>query len=461
MSRRTVTLAIIGRSVASIEMPPFPAPFISFVRKHTLRFMFSDRKSLEAHQLDRLNVLLAEVRPQNVFYERKFEHLPRQLDSLEQWRSFPMTTKTELSNLADATGLAPHHTFPLQSYLHFHRTSGSTGRPLVILDRAEDWSWWIKTWQCVLDAAKIESGTTVLMAFSFGPFIGFWSAYDACLARRCRVVPGGGLSTAARIDLIQSAGCSVLFSTPSYTLHLAEEATRRGILASQLGIRKIFVAGEPGGSIPSIRQRIETIYQAEVFDHVGATEVGPWGMGTPDGKAIHIIESEFIAEFIPCASIDATQSIAGQDDPASIRPKELVLTCLGRSGAPALRYKTGDIVRPCFDHDDPNGFVRLEGGVIGRTDQMLTIRAVNVFPSSIEAILHTIPEVTEFRLIASRNGSMDQLTIEVEDGLHQPERIADMMDRRLGLRVEIIDVEAGSLPRATEKAKRFIDRRRL
>jgi phenylacetate-CoA ligase len=187
-------------------------------------------------------------------------------------------------------------------------------------------------------------------------------------------------------------------------------------------------------------------------------------MGTPDGKAIHVIEEEFIAEFIPCEAIDHMQSIAGHDDHDernAIRPVELVLTCLGRAGAPALRYRTGDIVRPCYDHHDSNGFVRLEGGVLGRVDQMLTIRAVNVFPSSIESILHSIPEVAEFRMIASREGAMDQLTIEVEDGLHQPGRIAELMDRRLGLRVEIVDVEPGSLPRSTDKAKRFIDRRRL
>ncbi len=422
--------------------------------------MFPDRRSLEAHQLQRLNLLLAQVRPKNSFYEKKFAGFPRQLNSLDQWRDFPLTTKGELSSGADPTGLAPHHTFPIRDYLRFHRTSGSTGRPLVILDRAEDWAWWMRTWQFVLDAATIETGTTVLMAFSFGPFIGFWSAAEACLARGCRVVPGGGMSTAARLDLIQSAGCSVLFSTPSYTLHLAEEASKRGITASKIGIKKIFVAGEPGGSIPSIRQRIENTYEATVFDHVGATEVGPWGMGTPDGKAIHVIEHEFIAEFIPCkwnqpARSDSTKKTT---EP-SIIPMELVLTSLGREGVPALRYRTGDIVRPNSDHNDANGFVRLEGGVIGRTDQMLTIRAVNVFPTSIEAILHSIAEVTEFRMIASREGTMDQLTIEVEDELHEPDRIADLLDRSLGLRVEVVDVLPGSLPRSTDKAKRFIDRR--
>ena len=421
--------------------------------------MFPDRRSLEAHQLKRLNSLLAQIRPHNPFYEKKFGNFPKQLDSLEHWRSFPLTTKSELSAQADSSGLAPHHTFPIHEYLRFHRTSGSTGRPLVILDRADDWAWWLRTWQFVLDAAGIETGTAVFMAFSFGPFIGFWSANDACLSRGCRVVPGGGMSTAARLELIQSAKCSVLFSTPSYTLHLAEEAEQRGIDATQLGIQKIFVAGEPGGSIPSIRKRIETAFNASVFDHVGATEVGPWGMGTVDGKAIQVIEHEFIAEFLPCQWNPGESSTSKNENRNSIRPMELVLTCLGREGAPALRYRTGDIVKPCYEHDEANGFVRLEGGVIGRTDQMLTIRAVNVFPSSIEAILYGIPEVVEFRLIASRNGAMDELTIEVEDSLHQPSRIVDLLDRRLGLRVAVVDVETGSLPRSIDKAKRFVDRR--
>ncbi|MDZ4852040.1 MAG: phenylacetate--CoA ligase family protein [Pirellulaceae bacterium] len=421
--------------------------------------MVLNRGMLEARQLERLNALLSQVRPQNQFYEEKFANFPRKIESLKQWQSFPLTTKTELSSRADENGLAPHHTFPLQDYLRFHRTSGSTGRPLVILDRAEDWNWWIHSWQFVLDAAKIEAGTTVLMAFSFGPFIGFWSANDACLARRCRVVPGGGLSTVARLDLMQSAACSVLFSTPSYTLHLADEAAKRGIDATKLGIRKIFVAGEPGGSIPAIRKRIETAFDATLFDHAGATEVGPWGIGTPDGLAIQVNENEFIAEFLPCQWSNQGIDIASPSTAVSTEVKELVLTTLGRAGVPALRYRTGDIVRPNFEHDEANGFVRLEGGVLGRTDQMMTIRAVNVFPSSIDTILHAIPEIGEFRLIASREGAMDQLTIEVEDSLHDPVRIADLLNRRLGLRVEVVEVEQGSLPRSIDKAKRFIDTR--
>ena len=161
----------------------------------------------------------------------------------------------------------------------------------------------------------------------------FLEAFDACLARKCRVVPGGGLSTAARIDLIQSAGCSVLFSTPSYTLHLAEEALKRGIQPSELGIRQLFVAGEPGGSIPAIRQRIESTFNATLFDHAGATEVGPWGIGSADGKAMHVNEEEFLAEFIPYEK-NTVEDVCDDLGPNAAPSLELVLTCLGRFAHP-------------------------------------------------------------------------------------------------------------------------------
>jgi phenylacetate-CoA ligase len=325
------------------------------------------------------------------------------------------------------------------------------------MDRKEDWAWWIRTWQKVLDAAELQSGEVVFMAFSFGPFIGFWSANDACLARGCRTVPGGGLSTAARMDLIQAAKCTVLFTTPSYALHLAEEAKQRGLEPSRLGIRKVIVAGEPGGSIASIRSRIETLYDARLIDHAGATEIGPWGIGSNDGRALEVIESEFIAEFLPILQDESPPSDTQLE--ASQPLVELVLTSLGRAGVPALRYRTGDLVRPTYDKNETGRNVRLEGGVVGRVDQMLTIRGVNVIPSSIEAILRSIPSISEYRLIAYREGERDQLRIEVEDTEHDSSRVVDLMNRRLGLRVEVVCVESGSLLRSVDKAKRFIDQR--
>ena len=210
------------------------------------------------------------------------------------------------------------------------------------------------------------------------------------------------------------------------------------------------MAGEPGGSIPAIRERIEQGFDARVIDHSGATEVGPWGFADKNGTGILVNEAQFIAEF---RSIET-------DQPASEGElSELILTTLGRTGCPVIRYRTGDLVRPSWKHETGCGFVLLEGGVLGRTDDMMIIRGVNVFPTSIEQILREFSAVDEFRMTAFRESAMDQLKIEVEDRLHDPECIARELNSRLGLRIEVTDVEAGSLPRFEAKGKRFIDRR--
>ncbi len=335
---------------------------------------------------------------------------------------------------------------------------------MVLLDTPEDWRWWIDTWQYVLDGSGIQATDRILMAFSFGPFIGFWSAHDACLQRGCMVIPSGGLSTAARVDLIVSAEPTVIFSTPSYVMHIAEEANRRGMDLSQSSIQKVFVAGEPGGSTPQVRSRIERMFGAQVTDHAGATEVGPWGFGTEDGRGLHVIESEFIAEFLPVLNDptkadDRTNADAGGPiEQADVR--ELVLTSLGRIGAPVFRYRTGDLVRPVFDHDDACRFVRLEGGVVGRADDMLVIRGVNVFPTSIDAIVRSFDSVSEYRLMVKSDGALDELQLQVEDAAHRPDLIADRLLVQLNLRVDVIDVPASSLPRVEGKARRVIDQRR-
>jgi len=245
-----------------------------------------------------------------------------------------------------------------------------------------------------------------MMAFSFGPFIGFWTAHDAALARGALVIPGGGLSTLARLDLIQTSQATALLCTPSYALHLAESAVANGIDAASLAVRKIIVAGEPGGSVPAIRSRIEAAWNACVVDHAGATEVGPWGYADRAGRGLHVVESEFIAEFL---AVD-TGRPAREGELA-----ELILTTLNRSGCPVIRYRTGDLVRPFRNAAGENRFVLLEGGVLGRVDDMLVIRGMNIFPSSVEQVLRSFPDVAEYRLVADRIAAMDVLTVEVED----------------------------------------------
>jgi phenylacetate-CoA ligase len=362
----------------------------------------------------------------------------------------PFTFKDELNGASHEGDFAANLTYPIERYVRFHRTSGTRGRPLVVLDTDEDWQWWVDNWQFVLDAAEVQAGDRALMAFSYGPFIGFWSAGDAITARGALMIPGGGTSTAGRLELLRSSRATVLCCTPSYALHMAEVAEQNRIATRSLGIRRVIVAGEPGGSITAIRDRIEDAWNAKVIDHSGATEVGPWGYADNQRCGLHVIESAFLAEFL---SVE-TGGPAGEGELS-----ELVLTTLGRVGSPVIRYRTGDLVRPSWDGEGPNRFVLLKGGVLGRGDDMLVIRGVNIFPSSIEQILHSFPEIVEYRMTARKEGHMDDLQVEIEDRLDEPTRVARELQLRLGLRVGVRCVPLGSLPRFESKGKRFVDLR--
>jgi phenylacetate-CoA ligase len=406
---------------------------------------------LAKHQRDRLNELLAAMLPHNRFYADKFSDIELPLASLETLDHLPFTFKEDLLNDPDGSHYAANRTYPLESYVRFHRTSGTRGRPLVVVDTQEDWMWWLDCWQYVLDTADIGAEDRVMLAFSFGPFVGFWSAFDALAQRGALVIPAGGLNTLARLELIRSHRATCLLCTPSYAMHLAEVAAENQIDPTTLDVRRIIVAGEPGGSVPNVRRQIEAGWNAEVIDHSGATEVGPWGYADRERRGLHVNEAEFIAEFL---SVE-TGKVAGEGELA-----ELVLTTLGRVGAPVIRYRTGDLVRPTWNHEGENRFVLLDGGVLGRADDMMIIRGVNVFPSSVEQILRGFPEIIEYRLTAFRKVQMDQLSVEIEDRLNDPDRVARELQLRLGLRIEVTTVEIGSLPRFEAKGKRFIDLRR-
>jgi phenylacetate-CoA ligase len=408
------------------------------------------RAALQEYQLERLNGLLRAVLPHNRFYAHKLRLIELPLRSMDQLAALPFTFKEELVQGLQRDQFSANQTFDSSRYVRLHRTSGTHGRPMVVVDTLEDWQWWTDVWQYVLDAADVQPYDRVFMAFSFGPFIGFWSAHDACVARQAMVIPGGGMDSLARLDLIHSSHATVLCCTPSYALHLSEVAAAHQIDTRKLGVRRIIVAGEPGGSAPATRQRIESAWNARLVDHAGATEVGPWGYADSRGLGLHVAECEFIAEF---HSVKTGQPA----EPGEL--SELILTTLGRHGCPVIRYRTADLVRPTYPDDPVNRFVLLEGGVVGRTDEMLVIRGVNVFPSALEQILHSFPEVVEYQITAYKAGEMDALRIAVEDRLDRPERIARELKLRLGLNIQVQVAPAGSLPRFEGKGRRFVDQR--
>lgn len=409
-----------------------------------------DRAALADVQLAKLNDMLTALRPVNQFYAQKLANVRLPLRSLDELAELPLTTKEELLQPSPDRDAPANLTWPLDRYVRFHQTSGTRGRPLPVYDTADDWQWWVECWQYVLDAADVTGSDRAMLAFSFGPFIGFWSAHDALSSRGVMTIPGGGLSSLARLDVIERTGATVLLCTPTYALHLVEVAEEHKLSLARTSIERIIVAGEPGGSSPAIRQRIEDAWSARVIDHSGASEVGPWGYGDATGRGLHVLETQFIAEFL---------SVERGELAAAGELSHLILTTLGRWGMPVIRYRTGDLVRPEWPEEGPNRFVRLRGGVLGRADDMLIVRGMNIYPAAIEQILRSFPEVVEYRMTARKRGEMDEVVVEVEDRAQEPARIADELRLRLGLKIDVRLAPPMTLPRFEGKGRRFVDQR--
>lgn len=413
------------------------------------------RAELDWLKRERLRSLLREILPANGFYAAKLARASLEIESLEELASWPFTFKEELVEAASLAGQPANLTWAPDRYVRFHQTSGTHGRPLPVFDTADDWAWWMDCWRVILDRGGVRPGDRVLVASSFGPYVGFWSAFDAALARGAMAIPTGGQSSVARLELARSLAATVLVATPSYALHLAEVAQAQKIDTACLPVRLVIVAGESGGSRPAVRARIAAAWGAEVLDHAGATEVGAWGVGDLAGRGLEVIEPCFHPEFL---SVE-TGRAAGPGELS-----ELVLTTLGRTGAPLIRYRTGDLVRPRWPTSEEvaagnSPWVRLEGGILGRTDDMLVVRGINIFPGAIDDIVRSFPEVVEYRLTLTKNASLDVLKLEIEDHLGDPERVARELHLRLGLRVDVATVPLGSLPRFEGKGRRVVDRR--
>jgi phenylacetate-CoA ligase len=416
------------------------------------------RPALEAIQLKKLQLLLGDVLKGNRFLTAKLEAAgvtrPEDVATFADYRRLAFTDKRELS--VDQAAHPPYGsnlTWPNERYTRIHQTSGTKGEPLRWLDTDDSWQWWARCWATVYRAAEVDDADRIFFAFSFGPFIGFWSAYEGARSIGALAIPGGGMSSVQRLRGLVTHEASVLVCTPTYALHLAEVAEEEGIDIAGSSVKTTIHAGEPGASLPATKQRIERAWGARCFDHAGATEVGPWGFECAVQAGVHVNEAEFIAEII---------------DPSTGEPAErgeLVLTNLGRMGSPVLRYRTGDQARwspdPC-----PCGrtYAKLDGGLIGRIDDALIIRGVNVYPSSIENIIRAVPDVDEFAVHVHRRHELDDLEIRVEVGTADADavaaRIAEDVRHGLGIRVAVETVPRGSLPRFDLKARRVTDHRR-
>ena len=403
--------------------------------------------------------MLVPVLKTNAFYRQKFAEAgithPNDVQTFADYQRLPFTTKAELS--ADQ-GVHPPYgtnlTFPLEKYICLHQTSGTTGKPIRWLDTAESWDWWGKCWRDIYREAGVTAADRLMIAFTFGPFIGFWSAHHGARQLSALTIPNGGLSSEQRLRAMLYNDVTVLVCTPTYALRLAAAAAENGIdLARSSNVRVTIHAGEPGASLPATKQRIETCWGARAFDHAGATEVGAWGIMCRLQAGVHLNEDEFICEVIDTETAKPTD--AG----------ELVITNLGRVGMPVIRYRTGDYVKlksaPCQCGAEQRV---LEGGVMGRIDSLLIVRGMNIYPAAIENIVFQFPDVAEFSVQVYRDRMQDELEIQVESTNPSPEQtaaaVAAKIQNVLGFRAIVKSVQVGTFPRTAGKANRFSDCRR-
>jgi phenylacetate-CoA ligase len=375
-------------------------------------------------------------------------------DDLTGWDDFcrlPLLRKTDV--VADQAAHPPfgtNLTYPLDRYVRVHQTSGTSGQPIRWLETQASWDWWAHCWGFVLAGAGVRPGDRVYFPFSFGLFVGFWAGFEGARALGALAIPGGGQDSVTRLGAMRALGATALVCTPSYALHLIETARERGLDPSKLGVRVTVHAGEPGAGIPAVRARIEAGWGARAFDHAGMTEVGAYGYECAEQSGLHVNESEFIVEVLDPVTL------------APVQEGELVLTNLGRAGSPVFRYRTGDRVRlteaPCACG---RTFRRLEGGILGRLDDMLIIRGVNVFPSAIEGIVRRFPAVDEFQIEVFRDGELEEARVLVEahdDGRAVCGLLQEALRTSLGLRLDVVPAAPRTLPRFELKARRVVRR---
>ena len=424
---------------------------------HSLQEETLDYHGVERLQREKLARLLSHMADNSPFYQHKLAD--RRFDvSTDPVSALPFTTRDDIeTDQRDHPPYGTMLTYPRRRYIRLHQTSGSRGQPVRCLDTADDWNWWKKCWTILYTAGGVLPDDRFFLPFSFGPFIGFWAAFEAALAMDCLVLAAGGMTTTARLRHLLDNEATVICCTPTYAMHMADVAAREGLDLRASAVRLLIVAGEPGGSIETIRSRIESAWSARILDHAGMTEVGPWGLECAENPGgLHVLESEFIAEVI---DPDSRETVAdGQ-------PGELVLTNLGRWGSPLIRYRTGDqVVMTRGLCACGRWFARVEGGVRGRFDDMMLIRGHNVFPSTIEGIIRGFDEVAEFKLIVDRRNAMADLCIELEPcESAQPagltERVENEIRNKLHFRPAVSLVPPGTLPRFEMKASRLETRK--
>lgn len=422
------------------------------------------QEKLRKVQFLKLQRILRWAYQNSPFYRSKFDRTgvrPEDIQRLEDLPKLPLTDKTEwLSTQGEK-----HFEFgdvlaaDESDIVRYHQTSGTTGMPMRLGFSHRDWNWWLECWAYGLAACNLTPADRILVCFPFNLFVGWWGGQDTARLLRCCVYSGGGMTTRQRLQVILDHEITALMGAPSYLLHLASVAEHElGWEPRELQVRKLICGAEPGGSIPSTRKRLENAWGAEVFDHLGASEVGPWGYecsAHPGGP--HICEAFFLMEFV---------------DPETLQPADpgqlakLIITSLEKYAQPVIRFDVKDLVR-LSDRSCACGrtFGWVPGGILGRTDDLFKVRGLLFSPQAVEDVVRSFEELSEYRVILSKQGVLDELTLKVETTLPAEsssslsEELMEALKLKTNLRFQIELCSLRTLTTLETKTRRIIDLR--
>ena len=421
-----------------------------------------DPEGLQAIELMNLGKLIRYAKEHSALFRERYRDIfPEDIRSLADVRRLPLIDKEDLRQAQEAREPFPYGNLlgvDLREVTDFRQTSGTTGRPVYVPESYESWQWRVEVWCHILWMAGFRESDRVFLPFGYNVYVAFWEGHYAAEKLGCEVVPGGALDTTGRLSKMQEVKATALLNTPTYGLHLAEEALRKGIDPRHIGIQRMLCAGEP---LPAAtRERLEQLWGAEVYDHIGGTEPCAWGAMCRERKGLHIMEPFFLVEFLDLETLTR-----------EVSPGELgvaVVTPLGRHSFPLIRFNTQDVVRRGSPGCPCGRTSQRMAEVVGRADDLRKIRGVLFTPVAVEELVRKeFPEIMEFEIVVTREGLMDEITLEVEfqealavqDFRTFSRHIAERLKTKTNLRFRVEQAVPGKLPRYTLKAKRFKDLR--
>jgi phenylacetate-CoA ligase len=421
------------------------------------------RDRLEALQLERFKKQMAYVYEKSPFYRKKLDRAgikPSDISSLNDVRNIPFTVKEELrESQAAHPPWGDFPCIPAEEGVRVFQTTGTTGIPVKILLNKNDWYvHFYEQFMHFMYGYGIKTCDILFVPFGYSLYIAWWGFQAALEQAGVMIVPGGGQSSQDRVKNIFEWGATVVCGTPTYLLYLGDTALKMGTPLKDSAVHKVVAAGEPGANVPSTKRTIEELWGAKCYDDIGSTEISNFGFECIMQKGTHVIESMFYAECLDPETLE--QVPEGQLG-------ELVLTNLCTESVPLIRYRMKDLVR--FNKETcecGRTFLRLDGGILGRSDDMFQFAGVNIFPSAIENLIRQVDAFSnEYQIVVPKMGSGKRLRIRVEPASAQVsgeameaaiQEFIGTFKYRITVTPEVQVVGMGELPRFELKAKRLI-----